>query len=104
MFQKSNIEVEKSWQILWQWRYQGCVLNCKRIIRGCHRSKHETNLPDEEALNALIGARSGFWSTRNGRFSPLLRHVITSLLLYPPVLSLTCTSQSSEEINNCYRW
>lgn len=53
-----------------------------------------TNLPDEEALNALIGARSGFWSTRNGRFSPLLKHVIISLLLYPPVLSLTYSSQS----------
>jgi hypothetical protein len=50
--------------------------------------------PDEEALNALIGARSGFWSTRNERFSPLLKHVITSLLLYPPVLSLTCNSQN----------
>lgn len=66
--------------------------------------KHEINLPDEDALNALIAARSGFWSTRNGRFSPLLRHVIISLLLNPPLLSLTCTSQINEKISYLCGW
>lgn len=39
------------------------------------------NLPEDEALKALIGARSGFCRTRNVLLRPLLRHVTTSLLI-----------------------
>lgn len=56
------------------------------MLNNRHKNKDENqwlkvNLPDEEALKALIGARSGFCKTRNVLLRPLLTQVTTSLLM-----------------------
>lgn len=51
--------------------------------------KKETNLPEDETFRALMGARSGFCKTRKPLLTPLLRHVMASLLINPPVRVLT---------------
>lgn len=45
------------------------------------KSEIKVNLPDEEALKALMGARSGFCITRKVLLKPLLRQVTTRRLI-----------------------
>ena len=71
---------------------------------NCREYKSEENLPDEDALRDLIGARSGFCITRNVRLRPLLTQVTTSLLIKPPAFSVPWVQKSSYTTSKGKLW
>lgn len=63
----------------------------------------DIHLPDEDALKALIGARSGFCKTRNILFKPVRMQVTTNLLINPPDFSLTLIQKLLVHFNFCVK-